>query len=754
MKSLRSPALSCLAGLFVSAIAPVAFADEPAHEEEATVHEQAPPATKEKTAPAEQAPPADAELVAEKPAESEAGPTEVRILGESDEQLQKVPGSRALVTAKEIKRMAPRDASEVIRRVPSLTVASEDGHGLRLNVGMRGFDPTRSRSILVLEDGVPISINPYGEPDLYYSTTVDRIRAVELVKGSGAVLYGPQTIAGVLNFITPSPPDSREALAVMEGGQFGFFHALARYGDAQGDVRYMAQASFRRADGPRDIGLDAVDLMGKVVVPTSSRGEMLIKLGFYHERSGSTYVGMTRDMFEADPEQPSVAPHDRFDVQRIEASLVHTQKLTDWAKLRTLVYGYLTDRVWRRQRYDRIPVDGIDYERVVGNPDIPVGAIYFRNNSMIRDRHYQVAGIEPQVEMKGLTGPVRHTLTFGARFHAEFAQREQRVTDFITSEAGVPELNEAQRVLAGSAYVQDRMAFTDWLLVTPGVRFELAGYERATLREEVDGVATDVDVHGTSTAIGAIPGLGIVVGTPDFNGFGGIHLGWSPPRVSSAVTPDGRDAQLSAERSTSIEAGVRGRPVPGLNFEATGFLTMFTNQIVPATASSGVQSELVNGGATRHAGVEASGTVSIGELAGVDFDLDVTARYTFADARYRGGPFDGNLLPYAPQHHASAVVDFQHPFGPGAQFSWSFVGPQFTDETNSELADATGRTGEIDIQNVLDASIRWTIAQVGLTPYLSMKNMLNDVYISSRRPDGIHTAGFRQIIGGLRWEGP
>lgn len=687
------------------------------------------------------------------PPEDDA-PIEVRILGDSDEELQKVPGSRALVTAKEIGRMGPRDTSEIIRRVPSLTVTTEDGHGLRLNVGMRGFDPTRSRSILVLEDGVPIAINPYGEPDLYYSTTVDRIRAVELVKGSGAVLFGPQTIAGVLNFLTPAPPDKRTVFTQLEAGQYGFFHALARYGDAVGDIRYLAQISFRRADGPRDIDLFALDFMGKVAFPVSDRGEMTIKVGAYTEESQSTYVGLTRDMFEEDPGQPTIAPNDNFDVHRFEISALHTHRFDEFLKLRTQVYAYTTDRVWRRQRYDRARVDGVDYVRVVGNEDIPLGAIYFRDSSLIRDRHYQVVGLEPQFEARFTTGALRHTLTFGGRFNAEFGQRRELHTDEVVADTGEVQTSELQHVLAGAAYVQDRIAFRDWLLVTPGVRLELAGYDRETLTIPIDGVPTDVGTHGTSTAIGVIPGLGMVLGTPDINGFAGIHLGWSPPRISSAVTPGGQDAELSAERSTNIEAGVRGRPAPGLSFEATGFLTLFTNQIVPATLSSGVQSELVNGGATRHAGVEAQVSVGIGELLEADWDLQLVGRYAFADARYRGGPFDGNLLPYAPQHHASALVDFSHPFGPGAQVSWSVVGQQFTDEANNELADATGRVGEIGAQNILDANARWTFKDTGLTVSLAMKNIIGDIYVGTRRPDGIHAAGFRQVIGGLRWEGP
>ena len=33
----------------------------------------------------------------------------------------------------------------------------------------------------MLEDGIPISLNPYGEPDSYYSPPIERIQRIEVV---------------------------------------------------------------------------------------------------------------------------------------------------------------------------------------------------------------------------------------------------------------------------------------------------------------------------------------------------------------------------------------------------------------------------------------------------------------------------------------------------------------------------------------------------------------------------------------------
>src|SRR5262245_65397642 len=122
------------------------------------------------TSPEPQAGPPPADTAPPKPAE----PAEVRVIGDKADALQKIPGSGTLVTAKEIERAQPYDMAEMLRRVPGLNVRQEEGGGLRLDIGVRGLDPGRARRTLILEDGIPVAINPYAEADLYYVRSEER----------------------------------------------------------------------------------------------------------------------------------------------------------------------------------------------------------------------------------------------------------------------------------------------------------------------------------------------------------------------------------------------------------------------------------------------------------------------------------------------------------------------------------------------------------------------------------------------------
>src|SRR5438046_212516 len=92
-----------------------------------------------------------------------AEPLEVRVIGDKADALQKIPGSGTLVTKKDIERADPYDMAEMLGRVPGLNVRQDEGAGLRLDIGVRGLDPGRARHVLILEDGVPVAINPYAE---------------------------------------------------------------------------------------------------------------------------------------------------------------------------------------------------------------------------------------------------------------------------------------------------------------------------------------------------------------------------------------------------------------------------------------------------------------------------------------------------------------------------------------------------------------------------------------------------------------
>ena len=343
-------------------VASLAHAQEPAPAER--------PRAAERCAAPSDAPPSDAPPPAADQAPVQREPAEVRVIGGKADSLQRVPGSGTLVTKKEIERAAPLDLAEMLRRVPGVQARQEYGGGGRLDISIRGLDAGRSRRILMLEDGIPISINPYSEPDMYYAPPVERMRGIEVVKGSGNILFGPQTLAGTINFLTLAPPDHRTVAADVDAGSYGYVRGLASYGDSYGGARYVVQVLHRRGDGFHDQGFQSTNGLAKIAFDTGPDGEAMVKLGFHRDESGSEDVGFTRDMYKAEPRRATLSPSSHLVLDRYDASLTHEQRLSASTKLKTLLYGYTTDRIWRRQTYSRSPSTIEDYDRIVGDPTV------------------------------------------------------------------------------------------------------------------------------------------------------------------------------------------------------------------------------------------------------------------------------------------------------------------------------------------------------------------------------------------------
>ena len=117
-------------------------------------------------------------------------------------------GSSFYLSKNELNQFGDIDINRVLDRIPGLTVYEEDGFGLRPNISIRGTSPERSSKITIMEDGILAAPAPYSASSAYYFPSVARMSAVEVLKGSSQIQYGPNTTGGVINFVSSEISDS------------------------------------------------------------------------------------------------------------------------------------------------------------------------------------------------------------------------------------------------------------------------------------------------------------------------------------------------------------------------------------------------------------------------------------------------------------------------------------------------------------------------------------------------------------------
>jgi iron complex outermembrane receptor protein len=144
------------------------------------------------------------------------------------------PTAIYIITGEDIRRSGATTIPEALRLAPGVEVAQIDAN--KWSVGIRGFGTRLSRSVLVLIDGrtvyTPLFAGTYWEVQDTLLQDIDRI---EVIRGPGGTIWGPNAVNGVINIITKRTQDTQGTYAEVGGGNVEQGFANFRYGGSNGN---------------------------------------------------------------------------------------------------------------------------------------------------------------------------------------------------------------------------------------------------------------------------------------------------------------------------------------------------------------------------------------------------------------------------------------------------------------------------------------------------------------------------------------
>ncbi len=663
------------------------------------------------------------------------------------EQLSRIPGSAELVDRETLRLASVMTTEEALRKVSGVHARSEEGFGLRPNIGIRGLNPTRSSRVLLLEDGAPLSYAPYGDNASYYHPPIERFENIEVLKGSGQIVHGPMTVGGVVNYVTPPPPDRRQGEVTLLGGNRDYFNGHLAYGGAVRGTGLLFDAMRKQGDMARDNTSTLLnDVNLKSLSPLGSRQTLSAKVNYYTEESNLTYSGLREDEYRANP-RGNPFKNDFFYAERFGASVTHTAVLGAAATLTTQAYGAGFQRDWWRQSSNsgQRPNDPrcggmVNLHTICGNEG--------------RLRGYRTWGLSPKLRAGLSIAGARHEIDAGFRFHREEQERRQDNGAAPTARTGTIVENNRRTARAASGFLQDRVELGR-LSITPGVRVERVAYRRWN---RLNGAAG----HTALTAV--IPGVGAAFQAGGgVSLFAGIHRGFAPPRVEDVINNStGASVELEPESSWNAEAGARWRPRRAWAMEAAWFRMDFSNQIVPASVAGGLGATLTNGGRTLHSGAEISGRYDWRNAFGSRHGFYLRNAWTWLpEARYESRRFssvpgsgatsiEGNRLPYAPGHLLNSQLGYNHAGGFHAMVEGVHTGFQYADDLNRRVTTPDGQRGTIPGVVLFNASANYPVEALRATFFLTAKNVTDRTAIVDRSR-GILPTIPRLIQAGVRF---
>jgi iron complex outermembrane recepter protein len=143
------------------------------------------------------------------------------------------PTAIYVITGEDIRRTGATSVPEALRQAPGVEVARIDSN--KWSIGIRGFGSRLARSVLVLIDGRTVYNTLFdGTYWEVQNTNMDDIDRIEVIRGPGGTIWGPNAVNGVINVITKDSKDTHGILASAGGGNEEQGFANLRYGGGNG----------------------------------------------------------------------------------------------------------------------------------------------------------------------------------------------------------------------------------------------------------------------------------------------------------------------------------------------------------------------------------------------------------------------------------------------------------------------------------------------------------------------------------------
>jgi Fe(3+) dicitrate transport protein len=637
-----------------------------------------------------------------------------------------IPGAIDIISPEEMEMIQPASLQDALKIVPGVNARDEEGYGAIPNIGIRGLSPNRSTKVLILEDGAPIQPSLFLSNASYYSPPVERISSIEVLKGATGLRYGPNTIGGVINYQSKTP--LKDGIVKGKLGSHGYrlLELEAGTSSEQKSMGGGINLITSEANGFRNNGYRMNDILVKGGMAIGQSQWLGLKLTRYENEINTSYVGLRPDEFIHTPTK-NPAPDDQFLSNRTSFDINHELEIDTSTKLKTLMYWSQLERnFWRRDVASKTR-QGTSFLDCGGTAYCVTG----------RNRNFDMLGIDSRLFTNYQAFVIQNESEIGVRLHSEtMSNKTERSNAGPRARTGVITGNENNYAKAVALYLQNRFLFTDQFAVTPGVRVESYRQNRKNEMNGVQGQANNTEL---------VPGIGATWQlAPELQLYSSVYKGFAPAMISAAISGDGVDQKLDAERSMNIEFGFRGQ-AQKWTYEGAAFRMDFSNQIVNQALSGGISK--TNGGQSLHQGAEGALGYAITSA------WSVLANATYIPvAEFKGGALGpiGNRIPYTPKLTGNLGLNYSKD-GLKSFLNAYHVSSQYADSANTVEESNDGTKGLIPSFTTLNWSVVYS-PKKDLKLFGVVRNLFDKKFISGRSPDGIFPGAERNFEIGLAYQ--
>jgi iron complex outermembrane receptor protein len=545
---------------------------------------------------------------------------------------------------------------------------------------MRGFSTTAGSNTLVLVDGRRLNNIDISSPDLN-SVSLKDVERIEIVQGSGGVLFGDQAVGGVINIIT-NGSRGQVGLVELAAGSYDAVGLRAVYGDnATKNIHYRVSAEYRESDNYRreNNKVEYTNLFAKTGYDYSA-GNVFAEVQYIKE-----------DL-------------------RTPGSLLQSEVDSD-----------------RRQTFVDFLGDYTNSETDV----VRVGLAHNINENMSFEAETTYRDVEREIQ-QSFRGFVINTPSILKSKQFELTPRfiavypvehgEVQVTagiDFIDTDytSEITSSADKQKMLA--EYVQVVVPLQKRLNLT-------AGFRHAEVKDDVTSTFTngkqDTDVN--------VAEIGVTYNVNNnVKLFGRLDQNFRFAKVDE-LTYVSPGSQLKAQTGDSVEAGIKYSNA-NLSSKLVVYKLSLEDEIAfdptaPQPVGAFFAGANVNFDPTTHQGVIVESQYAVGKK------INLSGNYTYTDATFDSGVFSGNEISDVPKN--SARLDVNYAVNDSINTTWSanlgvvYIGSHYLSGDNANAQDKVSGYSVLDM-NLAYRYMAWKFN-------LKVNNVTNRKYVENANSFG------------------
>jgi Fe(3+) dicitrate transport protein len=645
---------------------------------------------------------------------------------------------------------------QILAKVPGIQIWESDGSGIQIGIANRGLSPNRSWEFNIRQNGADISADPFGYPEAYYNPQMQAVQRIQIIRGAGALQYGPQ-FGGMINYIMKDGSNFSKPLQLecnQTVGSFGLYNAFIGLGGKGKKGYYYTFFDRRSADGYRSNSQYQTQTMfGSATYQLGKKTTVTADYMRYNMESQQPGGITDNQLYNGAGATLSHRSRNWFTTPWNTLNVKLNHELSQTSRIQLLIFGMSAVRHSVGNIAGILIPDTIN--KLTGQyseRDLSTDKYKNAGTELSYLKHYRILG-------------VRQTISTGIRVFRGQTQRFQKGIGSTGVDANYSTAKPFPVELAFNTFnvawfAEQIVRVNSRLIIIPGVRLEsiqstVAG--RLGFTSGGEAIPVQASPFNRKFFLGGMSAEyhlknGIEI-------YGNLTQNYRPALftdLQAMPSTEQIDPNLKDATGSNNDLGIRGRRGNWLYFDGSLFVLQYNNRIGRITRINDLGNAVTvktNVGNSVSTGVE--GILDIDWIKKLkpsgNWGLPMYVSYALTNAKYgdynitvknTSGKYEtlnlkGNWVENAPRHILRAGMGFQlkSKSNPARhvlnQIQWSYVSGCYSDANNTLIPLSTGLNGYIPEYHIFDWNTTLSLNQKVQIKF-SINNLMNRSYFTRR----------------------